>query len=312
MSPFLKLVKRDAVAVSSAVPGGNAQPVTNAADPVIAAAPSTFRLLMRDPAGAISLTVVILIFVVAVFAPWIAPQGHWSGDMANALKPPGEAGWLGTDSQGRDMVSRLIFGLQTTMLMAVTAVIVGCSTGAVIGLSAAYYPPVSGLLMRLMDILLSFPTILFGLAIAAILGPGLWAVVVALSISSVPLMARVVRGAALTVMQQEYIESARALGVSDLHLWRRHLLPNCMSSIMVFVTLRFGQVILLGAALSFIGLGAQPPSAELGSMASEGRTFLFFAPHVSVLPSLLIFIVVLAFNTLGDALRDVLDPKLRS
>lgn len=272
---------------------------------------STFRRLMADPAGAIAFTVVALVVAAALFAPWLAPSGPWSGDMANALKAPGEAGLLGADSQGRDMVSRLLYGLHTTMLMAVASILIGCSIGACIGLAAAYYRPLSGVLMRLMDVLLSFPTILFGLAIAAILGPGLTAVIAALSISSVPLMARIVRGAALSVLQQDYIESARALGVSDLHLWRRHLLPNCMSSIMVFVTLRFGQVILLGAALSFIGLGAQPPTAELGSMAAEGRSFLFFAPHVSVLPSMLIFIVVLAFNTLGDALRDVLDPKLR-
>jgi ABC-type dipeptide/oligopeptide/nickel transport system permease subunit len=161
-----------------------------------------------------------------------------------------------------------------------------------------------------MDVLLSFPAILFGLAIAAIFGPGLTAVIIALSIATVPLMARVVRSAAIVVMQQDYVESARSLGMSDSRLILKHLLPNCLSAIFVFVTLRFGQVILLGAALSFVGLGAQPPTAELGAMAADGRNFLFFAPHVSVLPSLLIFIIVLAFNVLGDALRDALDPKL--
>jgi peptide/nickel transport system permease protein len=165
--------------------------------------------------------------------------------------------------------------------------------------------------MRLMDMLLSFPAILFGLAIAAIFGPGLVAVVIALSVATVPLMARIVRGAALVVMKLDYIEAARAVGMSDARLIWRHLAPNCLSPIFVFATLRFGQVILLGSALSFLGLGAQPPTAELGAMAAEGRNFLFFAPHIAVVPSVLIFLVVLAFNVLGDALRDALDPKLR-
>ena len=166
--------------------------------------------------------------------------------------------------------------------------------------------------MRLMDVLLSFPAILFGLALAAIMGPGLRAVTLALSVATVPLMARIVRGAALVVMQQDYIEAARVTGMSNLRLIRRHVAPNCLSPIFVFATLRLGQVILLGALLSFLGLGAQPPTAELGAMASEGRDYLFFAPHIAVIPCIVIFIVGLAFNVFGDALRDALDPRLRA
>jgi ABC-type dipeptide/oligopeptide/nickel transport system permease subunit len=165
--------------------------------------------------------------------------------------------------------------------------------------------------MRLVDIMLSFPAILVGLAIAAIFGPGIFSVVLALSVATIPLMARIVRGSALVVMRLDYIEAARATGMTDARLIWRHLAPNCLSAIFVFATLRFGQVILLGSALSFLGLGAQPPVPELGAMASEGRNFLFFAPHIAVVPCILIFIVVLAFNTLGDALRDALDPRLR-
>jgi peptide/nickel transport system permease protein len=165
--------------------------------------------------------------------------------------------------------------------------------------------------MRLMDIMLSFPAILFGLAIAAIFGPGITSVVIALSVATVPLMARIARSSALVVLGLDYIEAARAQGMGDARLIARHLAPNCLSPILVFATLRFGQVILLGSALSFLGLGAQPPVAELGAMASQGRTFLFFAPHISVLPCAVIFVVVLAFNVLGDALRDALDPRLR-
>ncbi len=165
--------------------------------------------------------------------------------------------------------------------------------------------------MRLMDVMLSFPAILFGLALAAIFGPGIPAVVLALSVATIPLMARIVRGSALAVMGLDYIEAARATGMSDARIILRHVAPNCLSSIFVFATLRFGQVILLGSALSFLGLGAQPPVAELGAMASDGRNFLFFAPHIAVIPCIAIFAVVLAFNVLGDALRDALDPRLR-
>ncbi len=272
---------------------------------------SVLRMLLSDVGACIALALVVLAVLGAAFAPWLSPTDPYGNDLANTLKPPGEFGLLGTDGQGRDMITRLLFGLRTTLLMGLASVVIGGLIGGVIGFAAAYYPRLSGLLMRLMDVLLSFPAILFDLAIAAIFGPGLPAVIIALAIATIPLMARVVRGSALVVLQQGYIEAARSLGLGDLHIILRYVLPNCLSAIFVFVTLRFGQVILLGAALSFLGLGAQPPTAELGAMAADGRNFLFFAPHVSVLPSIVIFVIVLAFNVLGDALRDALDPKLR-
>jgi ABC-type dipeptide/oligopeptide/nickel transport system permease subunit len=274
--------------------------------------PGVLQLVLRDPAAAVAAGFALLVILAAVFAPWLAPTDPFDNDLAKAMQPPGSAGLpLGADTQGRDMITRLLFGLRVTLLMGVAAVAVGGGIGAVLGFVAAFYKRLDALIMRLMDVLLSFPAILFGLAIAAIFGPGLFSVVLALSIATVPLMARIVRGAALVVMQQDYIEAARAQGMSDARLIRRHLAPNCLSPIFVFATLRFGQVILLGSALSFLGLGAQPPVAELGAMASEGRNFLFFAPHIAVIPSLVIFAVVLAFNVLGDALRDALDPRLR-
>jgi ABC-type dipeptide/oligopeptide/nickel transport system permease subunit len=272
---------------------------------------SVLRMLLSDVGACIALVLVLLAVLSAVFAPWLAPTDPYVNDLANTLKPPGEFGWLGTDGQGRAMATRLLFGLRTTLVMGLASVAIGGAIGGFVGFIAAFYPSLSGILMRLMDVLLSFPAILFGLAIAAIFGPGLTAVIVALAIATVPLMARVVRGSALVVLQQGYIEAARSLGLRDRHIILRYVLPNCLSAIFVFVTLRFGQVILLGAALSFLGLGAQAPTAELGAMAADGRNFLFFAPHVSVLPSLFIFAVVLAFNVLGDGLRDALDPKLR-
>jgi peptide/nickel transport system permease protein len=274
--------------------------------------PGVLSLVLRDPAATASAVFVLLVVLAAVFAPLIAPTDPFDNDLARAMQPPGSEGLLlGADTQGRDMITRLLFGLRVTLMMGVAAVVAGGTIGALLGFLAAFYQRIEGLVMRLMDVLLSFPAILFGLAIAAIFGPGLFSVVLALSIATVPLMARIVRGAALVVMRQDYIEAARAQGMSDARLIWRHLAPNCLSAIFVFTTLRFGQVILLGSALSFLGLGAQPPVAELGAMASEGRNFLFFAPHIAVIPSLAIFAIVLAFNVLGDALRDALDPRLR-
>jgi peptide/nickel transport system permease protein len=273
--------------------------------------PSTLRLLLRDPLAALSLAIVAAAIAAAVLAPWLAPYDPFDTNLVAIMQPPGGDYLLGTDGQGRDMLSRMLFGLRVTLGMGALALAFGTVVGVVVGFAAAYYRRLDNLLMRLMDIMLSFPAILFGLAIAAIFGPGLTSVIIALSVATVPLMARISRGAALTVLGLDYIEAARAQGMGDARLIRRHLAPNCLSPILVFATLRFGQVILLGSALSFLGLGAQPPVAELGAMASEGRNFLFFAPHIAVIPSLVIFAVVLAFNVLGDALRDALDPRLR-
>jgi peptide/nickel transport system permease protein len=274
--------------------------------------PGTLKLLLREPVAAIALIVVVLLALAALLAPWLSPTGPFDNDLSVALSVPGTPGLLlGADGQGRDMITRLLFGLRSTLLMGVASVLLGGTVGALVGFAAAYYRRIDGLLMRLMDMLLSFPAILFGLAIAAIMGPGISTIILALSVATVPLMARIVRGSALVVMRQDYIEAARATGMGDARLILRHLAPNCLSPLFVFATLRFGQVILLGSALSFLGLGAQAPTAELGAMASEGRDFLFFAPHIAVIPCLLIFTIVLAFNLLGDALRDALDPRLR-
>jgi ABC-type dipeptide/oligopeptide/nickel transport system permease subunit len=166
--------------------------------------------------------------------------------------------------------------------------------------------------MRVVDVMLSFPAILFGLALAAVIGPGTTAVVIALSIAAVPDVARITRSTAVVVMGQEYMEAGRAIGLSDGYLITRYLALNCLGPVFVFLTLRFGQVILVSAILSFLGLGARPPYAELGMMASQGRDALFFAPHIAMIPSLAIFVIVLCTNMLGDSLRDALDPRMRN
>ncbi|BBK41952.1 peptide ABC transporter substrate-binding protein [Allostella vacuolata] len=274
---------------------------------------SVVRRLLRDPAALLASVFLVAVVLSAILAPWIAPYDPYFTDPSKGMRPPFEdpAYPLGTDAQGRDMLSRLLYGTRLTLLMGLVALVTGGAIGTLVGIVAAYFRRVDGLLMRLMDVLLSFPAILFGLAIAAVTGPGLTPIIIALAIATIPLLARIARSSALVVMQQDYIDAARSIGLVDAAIIWRYLLPNCLSSIFVFSTLRFGQIVLIGAALSFLGLGAQPPTAELGTMAANGRDFLFFAPHIATIPSLTIFAIVLAFNVLGDAMRDVLDPRLR-
>ncbi|MGE0419184.1 MAG: ABC transporter permease [Acetobacteraceae bacterium] len=272
---------------------------------------SVLRRLARDKVAFVAALVFGAICVVAALAPWVSPYDPYYTDLTKVMLPPNEQHWLGTDSTGRDILSRIIYGTRNTLLMGLAGVLLGGFIGGTMGLLAAFYRRADGYIMRLVDILLAFPAILIGLAVAAIFGAGIGAVMVALVVATVPLVARVSRGSAVSVMEQEFIEAGRVVGVSDFTLIWRYLLLNCISTIFVFLTLRFGQVILVGSALSFLGMGAQPPTAELGMMAAQGRDFLFIAPHIATIPSLAIFVVVLAANLLGDALRDVLDPRLQ-
>jgi peptide/nickel transport system permease protein len=266
---------------------------------------------LRDPVAVLALLLLLVLALAAAFAPWVVSGDPYDNDLGAAMQPPSAEHWLGADDQGRDLVVRVVYGLRLTLLMGAAAVGLGGGIGTVVGLCAAFFRRLDGVLMRCMDVLLSFPAILLGLAIAAVAGPGVRAVIIALSIATIPLAARIARAAAVVEMGRDYIEAGRAVGLTNTRLILRHLLPNCLSALAVWATLRFGQVILLGSALSFVGLGAQPPTAELGTMAAQGRSFLFFAPHIAVVPSAAIFLVVLAFNVLGDALRDALDPRLR-
>ncbi|MDX2205654.1 MAG: ABC transporter permease [Hyphomicrobiaceae bacterium] len=271
----------------------------------------------RDPTVLIAGGVLLVIVVLAVLAPWIAPYDPYRTGYIPFLPPSFMEGGsveflLGTDQQGRDLLSRLLYGTRNTLLTGILAVLAGGGTGVVLGVIAAYFQRLDPPIMRSVDVLLSFPAILLGLSLAAVVGPGTLPVIVALSIAAIPDVARITRSTALVVMGQEYMEAGRAIGLSDRTLILRYLGLNCIGSVFVFLTLRFGQVILIGAALSFLGLGVRPPEAELGMMASQGRDALFFAAHIATLPSLVIFIMVLCANLLGDALRDALDPRMRN
>ena len=277
-----------------------------------------FGRLMRDRVAVVAALILVLIALAAIFAPYLAPNDPYLTATRRRMLPPVwevRGLWqypLGTDGVGRCILSRLLFGARATLGTALIATGIGGSIGLFIGLVAAFSKRLDGWLMHLSDVLLSFPAILLGLAFAAVVGPGLTAVIVALAIATVPTVARVTRGAALVVMAQDFVEAGRSIGLSDPALLWRYVLPNCISSVFVYLTLRFGQVILLGSALSFLGLGVQPPAAELGTMAASGRSELFLAPHVATIPCVAIIIIVLCANLLGDALRDVLDPRLRN
>lgn len=283
------------------------------AAPIAVALPTratVWRRLIADRAASFAAVLLIVLVSAALLAPLIAPSDPYAINLGRAIQTPSAENWLGTDATGRDILSRVLYGMRLTLLMGVMSVLIGGLLGAAIGVLAAFYKRIDGVVMRVIDMLLAFPAILIGLAAAAIFGPGLGAVIFALIFATVPDVARIARGAAVGVASQEFLEAGRAIGLSDFVLLWRYLALNCASTIFVFLTLRFGQVILIGSALGFLGLGAQPPTAELGMMAADGRGLLFLAPHIVTIPCVFIFLIVLAANVVGDALRDVLDPRL--
>jgi ABC-type dipeptide/oligopeptide/nickel transport system permease subunit len=279
---------------------------------VLVARAGLLRRLMKDPVAALAALVLVATTLGALFAPWIAPYDPYFTDLNKAMQPPNVDHWFGTDNTGRDILSRVIFGTRNTLMLGLVGVSVGGLVGGILGILSAFYRRLDGWIMRLVDVLLAFPAILIGLAMAAIFGAGLMSVLIALVIATVPDVARVARGAAIGVMSQEFMEAGRAVGVSDGAMIWRYLTLNCISTILVFLTLRFGQIILIGSVLGFLGMGAQPPTAELGMMAAQGRDFLFVAPHIATIPSCTIFVIVLAANLLGDTFRDVFDPRLQT
>ncbi|MGL4441784.1 MAG: ABC transporter permease [Bosea sp. (in: a-proteobacteria)] len=290
--------------------------LTSAAIPARKPRPGILKRLMRDKLALTAGLVLVAIIIAALLAPWIAPHDPYLTTRRRMLPPVWEARgtWtylLGTDSLGRCMLSRLLYGTRATLMVGIVATAIGGAIGMAIGFISAFYRSLDGVLMRINDVLLSIPAILLGLALAAVIGSGLNAIIAALVVATIPTVARVTRGAALVVMAQDFMEAGRSIGLPDFTLMWRYLALNCISSVFVYLTLRFAQSILLGAVLSFLGLGAQPPAAELGMMASSGRNELFIAPHIATLPSLMIVIIVLCANILGDALRDLLDPRLR-
>ncbi len=253
---------------------------------------------------------ILFLALIAVFAPYIAPHDPIEINLKERLLAPNMEYPLGTDNLGRCMLSRIIYGARISLQLGIIVVGITSVIGITLGMIAGYYGGVlDELIMRGVDILLVFPGIILALVIAGILGPGLFNVMLALAIVGWTGYARVVRGVVLSVKEKEYVESARALGVGDWYIITRHILPSCVAPIIVIATLGMAYVILAAAALSFLGLGAQPPTPEWGSMLNNGKNFMRTAPHLTIFPGLAIMITILAFNFIGDGLRDALDPE---
>jgi peptide/nickel transport system permease protein len=249
---------------------------------------------------------------VATIGAWSAPYDPNAQDLPAQLQGPSWTHLLGTDDYGRDILSRILVGSRISLLVGVIATGIGAGLGTTIGLLAGFYRPLDGPLMRGMDVLLSFPSVLLAIGIIAILGPSLANVMIAVGINAIPAYARLVRSTVLSVKETEYITAARTIGRPETGIMVRHVLPNCLSPIIVYSTLQVGTAILTASILSFLGLGVQPPDPEWGQMVNAGRGWLAQAPHIATFPGLAIFLVVMGFNLLGDGLRDVLDPRLRN
>lgn len=271
------------------------------------------RRLSKQPVAIIAGSFILLLIAVALIAPWIAPfdaENYFDYDRLN--DGPSLLHWFGVDSLGRDIFSRVLVGAQISLAAGVFSVLIGAVIGTFFGLLAGYYEGWwDRIIMRICDVLFAFPGILLAIAVVAVMGSGMANVIIAVAIFSIPAFARLVRGNTLVLKHQTFIESARSIGASDWTIIFRHILPGTVSSIVVYFTMRIGTSIISAASLSFLGLGAQPPTPEWGAMLNEARADMVIAPHVAIFPSLAIFLTVLAFNLLGDGLRDALDPKIK-
>ncbi len=249
---------------------------------------------------------------VTLLGMWVTPYPPAAADYNQTLAPPSLAHPMGTDDFGRDILSRLMAGARYSLGMGLSAVTLGAAVGSLWGVASAFHGGFfDNVSMRAADILFAFPGILLAIAIVAVLGPGLTNVVIAVGVFSIPTFARLVRGPALAAMGQEYVEAARAVGAGGARIMLRHLVPVALPPIIVYFTLRIGTAILTASALSFLGLGVQPPTPEWGAMLAAGRLFINVAPQLVIAPGVTISLAVLGFNLLGDGLRDALDPRLR-
>ncbi len=265
---------------------------------------------LRNPLAVAGLAVILALGVVAIFAPWIASHDPMAQDLARRLQPPSAAHWFGTDQVGRDIYSRVVHGSRITLYIVFLVAIIVAPLGLLIGTVAGYAGgKVDAALMRLTDVFLAFPGLVLALAFVAALGPGLFNAVIAIALTNWPGFARLARAETLVVRSSDYVAASRIQGASPVRIVLRHIVPMCIPSVIVRTSLSMAGVILTAAGLGFLGLGAQPPSPEWGAMLSSGRRFLIDYWWMTTFPGLAIMLVSLAFNLLGDGLRDVLDPR---
>ncbi|MGH7052392.1 MAG: ABC transporter permease [Stellaceae bacterium] len=269
--------------------------------------------IRHQPLGTIGLVLVVIVAVAGLGANWIAPYDPTSNDFAAMIQAPSWAHWLGTDQFGRDILSRIIFGARTALIVGLSAAIIGGFTGLVLGVASAYFGGRLDLLVqRVLDVLMAFPLIIMALAVVSIFGPGVRNVIIALTIPLIPRCARVVRSSALAIREVPYVDAARACGFSHMRIILRHMVPNVIAPFLIMLTAFVGQAILAEAALSYLGLGVQEPVPDWGLMLQGGaEEYAVTAPWIAIFPGLAIMLSVYGINIFGDALRDVLDPKLR-
>jgi peptide/nickel transport system permease protein len=291
-----------------------ARPAGVGARPGVTTGAAARRLFSRNRLAAAGVLVLAVAVGAAVAAPWLPLADPDVVNTGNRLRAPLSPGYaLGTDEFGRDMLSRLVWGARVSLLAGVGTAALAMLIGVVLGIVGGYHTGwVESVVMRLTDILMAFPYILLAIAIVAGLGPGLRNAMLAIAIVGFPFYTRLVRSVVLSVRSREFVEAARALGAPDAGILLRHVLPHLLSPVIVAFSLDVGAKILATAGLSFLGLGTQPPTADWGSMLATGRQFVILRPHVALLPGLAIFVVVVATNLVGDALRDLLDPRIRA
>ncbi len=270
------------------------------------------RVFLRRGVVVFGMVVILLFLFSAIFADFIVPYDPYKIDMGNYLAQPSANHWLGTDSLGRDTLSRLIYGSRITLMVGVVALVISAVIGMAIGLIAGYFGGwVYAVLMRIVDVLMAFPMIILALVIAALLGGGLYNVMIALGISLIPGFARLMCGQVMSVKENDYVVALRSVGATPLRIMTSHILPNCFPPMLVLMTTLMGMTILAEAGLSFLGVGIEEPVAAWGSMVNYGYEYLLSNPVLSFAPGLAIMLVVFSFNMVGDGLRDALDPRLR-
>lgn len=270
-------------------------------------------LLISNKAALIGLIIIILLIFISLFGKFLMPYDPYTGELSNSLQNPSAAHFFGTDEQGRDIFSRVIDGTKISLRVGIISVAIALTIGTIIGSICGYFGgKLDMLLMRVMDIIQAFPSLLLAIAFMSALGKGLDKAVIAISIVTIPEYARIVRGSVLSVRESEYVQAAKAIGNNELVIIFKHVLPNILSPIIVRATLGISSAILDTAALGFLGLGVQPPLAEWGTMLGSGRSYFYNAPYIILFPGLAITLTVLAFNLFGDGLRDALDPKLNA
>lgn len=292
---------------------GQPQPGTTAPSRRPPSKGAAAKRLLAKSNGRILAGLLILIGVVAmaIFAPLLATQGPLEIDMVNRLEGPSADHWMGTDENGRDVYSRVIYGSRVSITVGTAVVVTTTLLGATIGLLSGYYRRADSILMRVMDAFMSFPSILLAIAIMASLGASPRNVIIALTVTYSPLTARVVRGRVLSIREESYVESARAVGLGDIRILWRYILPNCLAPLIVQATFILALAIIAEAGLSFIGAGTPPPTPSWGNILADGRAYMRQAEWMTLFPGLFIMVSVLSLNILGDGLRDALDPRLK-